>query len=132
MQWLLLLCQFIQQSLNSSFGQVQILLKMCWKFAIVRGSDNGSGWKEDLTLFICQLFHKISFYPFFIYFKIVLHSLVEIKDVMSDYLTNPHQNVKICNFSVPFSVYRGVPKKLVLEKSLLKSVLKDKKQDCFP
>ena len=47
---------------------------------------------------------------------------------MSDYLTNPHQNVKICNFSVPFSVYRGVPKKLVLEKSLLKSVLKDKKQ----
>ena len=40
-----LLHNFIQQSLNSSHAQVQILLAACRKFAMARISDNGPGWK---------------------------------------------------------------------------------------
>ena len=43
--WLTLLHNFIQQSLNSGSAQAQILLRACWRFAMVRISDNGSGWK---------------------------------------------------------------------------------------
>ena len=43
--WLLLLDNFIQQSLNSGSAQTQILLAACWKFAMVRIFDNGPGWK---------------------------------------------------------------------------------------
>ena len=43
--WLSLLQDFIQQSLYSGSAQVKILLVACWKFEIVRISDNGSGWK---------------------------------------------------------------------------------------
>ena len=42
-QWLSLLHNFIQQSLKSSFAQVQILLTGCWKLAMVRITDNGAG-----------------------------------------------------------------------------------------
>ena len=35
----------IQQSLNSGSVQVQILLAACQRFAVVRISDNGPGWK---------------------------------------------------------------------------------------
>ena len=43
-----ILHNFIQLSLNSSFAQVQTLLAVCRRFAIVRMvriSDNGPGWK---------------------------------------------------------------------------------------
>ena len=36
---------FIQQSLNSGSAQVQILHAACWRFAMVRISDNGPDWK---------------------------------------------------------------------------------------
>ena len=41
-QWLSLLHNFIQLSLNSGSAQVQTL---CRRFAMVRISDNGPGWK---------------------------------------------------------------------------------------
>ena len=44
-QWLSLLHNFIQLSLNSGSAQVQILLAACWRFVMVRISDNGPGWK---------------------------------------------------------------------------------------
>ena len=44
-QWLLLLHNFIQLSLNSGSAQVQTLLAACRRFAMVRISDNGPGWK---------------------------------------------------------------------------------------
>ena len=44
-QWLSLLHNFIQQSLNSGSAQVQILLVVCRRFVMVRISDNGPGWK---------------------------------------------------------------------------------------
>ena len=44
-QWLLLLHNFIQLSLNSGSAQVQTLLAACQRFAMVRISDNGPGWK---------------------------------------------------------------------------------------
>ena len=43
--WLSLLHNFIQLSLNSGSAQVQILLAACRRFAMVRISDNGPGWK---------------------------------------------------------------------------------------
>ena len=43
--WLSLLHNFIQQSLNSGSAQVQILLAACRRFAMVKISDNGPGWK---------------------------------------------------------------------------------------
>ena len=43
--WLSLLHNFIQQSLNSDSAQVQTLLAACQRFAMVRISDNGPGWK---------------------------------------------------------------------------------------
>ena len=43
--WLSLLHNFILQSLNSGSAQVQILLTVCWRFAMVRISDNGPSWK---------------------------------------------------------------------------------------
>ena len=44
---LLVLHSFIQLSLSSGFAQVQILLAVCPRFAMVRISDNGSGWKQS-------------------------------------------------------------------------------------
>ena len=44
-QWLLLLHNFIQLSLNSGSAQVQTLLAACRKFEMVRISDNGPDWK---------------------------------------------------------------------------------------
>ena len=41
-----LLHNFIQLSLNSGSAQVQILLAACRRFAMVRISDNGLGWKK--------------------------------------------------------------------------------------
>ena len=46
-QWLSLLHNSIQLSLNSDSAQVQFLLATCWRFAIVRISGNGSGWKRQ-------------------------------------------------------------------------------------
>ena len=43
--WLSLLHNLIQLSLNSGSVQVQSLLAACWRFAMVRISDNGPGWK---------------------------------------------------------------------------------------
>ena len=43
-QWLSLLHNFIQQSLNSGSAQAQILLAACRRFAMVRISDSGPGW----------------------------------------------------------------------------------------
>ena len=43
--WLSLLHNFIQQSLNSGSAQVQILLVVCQRFAVVRISNSGPGWK---------------------------------------------------------------------------------------
>ena len=40
-----LLHNVIHQSLNSRSAQVQILLAACRRFAMVRLSDNGPGWK---------------------------------------------------------------------------------------
>ena len=40
-----LLHNFIHLSLNSGSAQVQTLLAACWRFAMVRISDNGPGWK---------------------------------------------------------------------------------------
>ena len=37
--------KFIHRSLKSSSAQAQILLAVCWSFAMVRISDNGSGGK---------------------------------------------------------------------------------------
>ena len=48
-QWLSLLHNFIQQSLNSGSAQVEILLAVCWRFAMVRSSDNGPGWNNHIT-----------------------------------------------------------------------------------
>ena len=48
LQWLSLLHNFIQLSLNSGSLQVQILLTMCWRFAMVRISDN---WEIRLNTF---------------------------------------------------------------------------------
>ena len=39
----------IQQSLNSGSAQVYILFAAYRGFAMVRTTDNGSGWKEGLT-----------------------------------------------------------------------------------
>ena len=44
-QWLSLLHRFIQRNLNSSSAQVQTLFVACRRFAMVRISDNGPGWK---------------------------------------------------------------------------------------
>ena len=44
-EWLSLLHNFIQLSLNSDSAQVQTLLTACWRFAMVRISDNGPCWK---------------------------------------------------------------------------------------
>ena len=43
--WLSLLHNFLQQSLNSDSAHVQTLLVACRRFAMVRISDNGLGWK---------------------------------------------------------------------------------------
>ena len=43
--WLSLLHTFNQLSLNSDSAQVQTLLAACRRFAMVRISDNGPGWK---------------------------------------------------------------------------------------
>ena len=40
-----------KKKLNSGYGQVQILLKTCQIFAMVRISDNSSSWIEGLTPF---------------------------------------------------------------------------------
>ena len=42
---LLLLCNFIQLSLNLGSAGAQTLLTACWRFAMVRISGNGPGWK---------------------------------------------------------------------------------------
>ena len=44
-QWLSLLHRFNQRNLNSSSAQVQTLFVACRRFAMVRISDNGPGWK---------------------------------------------------------------------------------------
>ena len=44
-EWLSLLHNFTQLSLNLGSAQVQTLLKACRRFAMVRISDNGPGWK---------------------------------------------------------------------------------------
>ena len=44
-QWLSLLHRFNQRNLNSSSAQVQTLFVTCRRFAMVRISDNGPGWK---------------------------------------------------------------------------------------
>ena len=44
-QWLSLQHNFSQQSLNSGSVQVQILLAAYRRFAMVRISDSGPGWK---------------------------------------------------------------------------------------
>ena len=44
-QWLSLLHNFIQQGLNSGSAQIQLLFKACWRFAMVRISDNGRDTK---------------------------------------------------------------------------------------
>ena len=44
-RWLSLLHNFIQLILNSGSAQVQILLTVCRRFAIVRISDNDPRWK---------------------------------------------------------------------------------------
>ena len=49
--WLSLLHNFIQQSPNSGSAQVQILLEMCRRFAMVRFSHNGLGWKYGVNTF---------------------------------------------------------------------------------
>ena len=43
--WLSLVQNFIQQILNSGSAQMQILFVSCTRFAMVRISDNGPGWK---------------------------------------------------------------------------------------
>ena len=43
--WLSPQHNFIQQSLDSDSAQVQILFAACRRFAMVRISDNGPGWK---------------------------------------------------------------------------------------
>ena len=45
LQWLLLLHNFIQLSLNSGSAQVQTLLAAGRRFTMLRMSDNGPGWK---------------------------------------------------------------------------------------
>ena len=49
--WLSLLHNFIQQSPNSGSAQVQILLEKCRRFAMVRFSHNGLGWKYGVNTF---------------------------------------------------------------------------------
>ena len=44
-QWLSLLHRFNQRNLNSSSAQVQTLFVACRRFAMVRISYNGPGWK---------------------------------------------------------------------------------------
>ena len=44
-QWLSLLHNLIQLSLNSGSAQIQTLLAACWRFEMVRIFDNGPGWK---------------------------------------------------------------------------------------
>ena len=44
-EWLSLLHNFIQLSLNSGSAQFQTLLAACQRFTMVRISDNGPGWK---------------------------------------------------------------------------------------
>ena len=44
-QWLSLLHNFIQLSMNSGSVQIQTLLAACRSFTIVRISDNGPSWK---------------------------------------------------------------------------------------
>ena len=46
---------FFQQILNSSSAQIQILLAACQMFAMVKTSDNGTGWKSELTPFLDHL-----------------------------------------------------------------------------
>ena len=43
--WLSPQHNFIQQSLDSDSAQVQTLFAACRRFAMVRISDNGPGWK---------------------------------------------------------------------------------------
>ena len=47
-----------QQCLNSGYAQIQILLTVCQRFAMMRISDRGPGWKQNLTSFVIQLFRK--------------------------------------------------------------------------
>ena len=57
-QWLSLLHNFIQLSLNLGSAQAQILLAACWRFVMVRISDNGPGWKLGQMLFVGQPHRK--------------------------------------------------------------------------
>ena len=41
----ILLAACVQQSLKPGSAQVQILLLVCWRFASVKTSDSGPGWK---------------------------------------------------------------------------------------
>ena len=41
--WLQLLHNFIQLSLSAGSAQIKILLVACWRFSMVRISDNGPG-----------------------------------------------------------------------------------------
>ena len=45
MWWLRQLHSLVQQSLDSGSAQVQVLLAVCWRLAMVRISDRGPGWK---------------------------------------------------------------------------------------
>ena len=49
--WLSLLHNFIQQSLNSDYAQVQTMFAAFWRFVMVRIFDNGPGWKQDVNAF---------------------------------------------------------------------------------
>ena len=49
--------KFIQQSLNSSSVQVQILFAACQRFRMVRSTGSSLGWNKT-TPFNCQPFRK--------------------------------------------------------------------------
>ena len=48
-----------EHSLTSVSAQVQLLLPVFQRFAIVRISDNGFSWISSFTLFVSQPFHKM-------------------------------------------------------------------------
>ena len=59
-QWLSLLHNYIQHSLDVDFAQVQILLTVCQGFVMMKTSDSGPDWALDGTPFVGQQFRKNS------------------------------------------------------------------------
>ena len=84
-EWLSLLCIFIQQSVNSCLLQVQILLTVGWMFTMVRTSEYDLHWSNKLTSFRRSTVPQKQFFFFIIISKVTyteMHSSPKLKTLL--------------------------------------------------